>query len=392
MTIKGRASCLLVVGLLGCSAGAPTDSSGFGSDQPASQGGGGNNGAGGTSNGGATGGGTHGDTTNGSGSGGASGGGSGGGSASYSGSSSGGASGPVYSDAAAGNLYDVAAPDASGSTVYTFKMDTFSVAPGAEVYKCQQIGNPFGGKDVDFIYFEGQMSAGSHHFFLFSMDSSTGRTQAAPLGDCLGKGIEFHPFPYGSMQPNFNVGYPEQGMGYHFTHANGLMLNSHYLNSGTTPLTAQVQVKVTVAAPGTVTKYVGTLFLNNSNFTVPANVPQSRPIVYSATTTPLQKNFQILTSISHMHQTATLFTVSANGAPPFYTEKDWNEPKLVTHSPYLSFSAGTSFTWGCTYYNPTSSALTFGDSAVTNVMCIYMAQYYPADPSNPDVISVLNGS
>jgi hypothetical protein len=37
--------------------------------------------------------------------------------------------------------------------------------------------------------------------------------------------------------------------------------------------------------------------------------------------------------------------------------------------------------------------MTFGDSAQTNVMCIYIGQYYPADttsPSYPDIVSVLN--
>jgi hypothetical protein len=30
--------------------------------------------------------------------------------------------------------------------------------------------------------------------------------------------------------------------------------------------------------------------------------------------------------------------------------------------------------------------LTFGDSAQTNVMCIYIGQYYPASATAPDVI------
>jgi hypothetical protein len=46
--------------------------------------------------------------------------------------------------------------------------------------------------------------------------------------------------------------------------------------------------------------------------------------------------------------------------------------------------AGTSITWSCTYVNDTSSPLTFGESAATNVMRIYQGTFYPvADITNP---------
>ena len=48
----------------------------------------------------------------------------------------------------------------------------------------------------------------------------------------------------------------------------------------------------------------------------------------------------------------------------------------------------TPITWDCTYFNNTGAALTFGDSAQTNAMCIYLAQYYPANAQNPDDIAV----
>jgi len=296
--------------------------------------------------------------------------------------------GPVYSDAAVGSLYDSGPPDASGQQVLTLTMDAFVVDPGAEVYKCQQFGNPFG-KNVDLVYYEGKMSAGSHHFFLFSMDPSTMRNQTAPLGDCADKGLEFHPFPYLSQQPNWNVGYPEPKMGYPLVSTNGLMMNVHYLNSGSTPVTAQVSIKITVAAPGTVTTHVGTIFLNNTLFSVPANVPMTSPIAETKTASPLSSDYSIFTSWSHMHKTSVKFTASTNGTT-FYTETNWDSPQVFVHSPYMQMKGGSSITWTCNYYNPTTQALTFGDSAVTNVMCIYLGQYFPANPTSPDIISVLN--
>jgi hypothetical protein len=55
-------------------------------------------------------------------------------------------------------------------------------------------------------------------------------------------------------------------------------------------------------------------------------------------------------------------------------------------------AAGAPIKWTCMYYNPTSQAMTFGDSAQTADMCIYLGQYYPAEgtpssnPNYPDVI------
>ncbi len=54
------------------------------------------------------------------------------------------------------------------------------------------------------------MSAGSHHFFLFNMTSAEAAVEppVGTLGDCAGKGLEFHPFPFLSQQPDWTVSYP----------------------------------------------------------------------------------------------------------------------------------------------------------------------------------------
>jgi hypothetical protein len=365
MTTRAWAPCVLALTLLGCSSGA--GGRGFA----------GNSGSGVSGSGASSG-----DNSGGSITGAA-------GSAATSGFPVAADGGPAYADAPTGSMYDGPPPDAPGQQVVTLTMDPFVVAPGAEVYKCQQFGNPFGGQNVDFVYYEGTMSAGSHHFFLFSMDSTTGRTQAAPLGDCPGLGIEFHPFPYLSQQPKWNVGYPEPGMAYPFVSTNGLMINVHYLNSGSTAITAHASIKITLAAPGTVKTHVGSIFLNNTFFSVPASVPMSMPVAESKSYVPLQADFNIFTSWSHMHRTSLKLSASANGST-FYTETNWDTPPITPHSPYLPMKGGTSITWSCDYYNDQTKALLFGDSAIDNVMCIYIGQYFPADPTNPDIISVIN--
>jgi hypothetical protein len=315
---------------------------------------------------------------------------------------------PVYTDAPAGMLIANAGPPPPSNIDQTLTLtaDAFTVAPGDEVYKCQTFPNPFG-KDVDLIWMDGQMSQGSHHFFLFNLDPTTvqGReataaingtndeTPPTPLHACLGNGIEFHPFPYLSQQPHWIVGYPRPDMGYPLASANALMINVHYLNSSSNPTPVAVKIALSSAKPGVVTTHIGTIFLNNTLLDV-TPTPPSSPQPYAKTWTPgsgqLPSMYSIFTSWSHMHRTAVDFTASVNGKV-FYEEKNWDSPLLYLHTPAMPMNGSDPITWSCSYYNDTESDLIFGDSAINNVMCIYMGQYYPVvDVANPDLIEVLN--
>jgi hypothetical protein len=291
--------------------------------------------------------------------------------------------GPVFTDAAAGSLYDAPAGlDAAVGQTVTLTMDAFTVQPGQEVYMCQLYANPFGGKNADLIMMDGTMSQGSHHFFLFNVGAGVTPSAVQP---CLLGGLEIHPFPYLSQQPHWVVTYPEPGMGYPLSGNSGVMMNAHFLNASSAPLQASVKITLYAAKPGLVTKYVGSLFLNNTSIFI-SPTPVSSPVHVSSTMAPsFSHDYSIITSWSHMHRWGLDFTASAGGTQ-FYEEKQWNEPPLYKHQPYLSVKSGTSITWDCKYYNDTGGTLTFGESQ-NNVMCIYVGQYFPADPNSPDYIT-----
>jgi hypothetical protein len=302
-----------------------------------------------------------------------------------------------YSDAAAGKFYDTSIPDADEAQSVTLTITPFTVPAGDEVYMCQWFANPFG-QDVDIVEIDGQMSSGSHHFFVFNMDPSTLQTTASPLAPCPAAGLEFFPYIYLSQQPNWDVTYPQPNMGYPLVAANGLMMNLHFLNTGSTAIDAQATVTIHTAKPGVVTVPVGNLFLNNQSMSVPANTPESAPIWQSASNTPITTfDYNILQSWSHMHQYGLKFeTILSPSTTPFYTETNWNAPPVTNYWPNpIAVPSGTQITWQCQYYNPTSATMTFGDSALTNVMCIYFGQYYPTVPSTtpgyPDIVNVITG-
>jgi hypothetical protein len=256
------------------------------------------------------------------------------------------------------------------------------------------------------------MSAGSHHFFLFNMTGAEAIVEppVGTLGNCAGAGLEFHPFPFLSQQPSWTVNYPSDGngkpMGYPLVGANYLMINVHYLNTSAQTITANVSITLTPAKAGVVQTHVGSIFLNQTTMSVPATATMTNP--YHSTMTWLgdpgnvPANYNILTSWSHMHRWGMKFTATT-GNTTIYTETNWDSPNLYIHAPNMTepttatgptspipMVGNPSITWDCQYFNDTGATLGFGDSAKNNVMCIYIGQYYPANPSAPDDIAVLN--
>lgn len=302
-------------------------------------------------------------------------------------------------------------PTADMAQPVTLSVAPFQVAAGAEVFLCQVFANPFGGVNTDILAMHGTMSKGSHHFFLFNVTGVETALEppVGTLGNCAGAGLEFHPFPFLSQSPDWTVNFPFDSngapMGYPLVGQNSLMINIHYLNTGSTAITANVSITITPAKPNVVKTHVGTLFLNQTGISVPSTATMAMP--YEATKTwngdsSLAANYTIFTSWSHMHQWATKFTTTTGGNA-IYTETNWDSPNLFIHFPNMAeppTATGTkslvpmtntqSITWDCTYFNDTGATLTFGDSANKNVMCIYLGQYYPANPTAPDIISAVN--
>jgi hypothetical protein len=288
--------------------------------------------------------------------------------------------GPVFQDT--GPVYigqEGGVPDGEVDQTVTLTMEPITVPAGQEVYKCQDFANPFG-KDVDIVEYEGQMSQGSHHFFVFPLAGLAN----GHVGDCPMQGLEIHPFPFLSQAPHTVLTYPP-GMGSFISSLWGIRLNVHLVNPTASDVTASAQVTMYVGKSGAVTTHVGTIFMNQISIALLGQAPPSAPVPF-ARTCGLPQDVNILSSWNHMHKRATDFKVSASGGAPFYESTVWAEPPMFNHSPPLAFKSGTSITWECDYYNDTGGPLTFGESANKNIMCIYVGQYYPANPANPSIM------
>lgn len=287
-------------------------------------------------------------------------------------SSAGGASSAGGTSSAAGGTSSAGGSDAAGGSgaagapddlAHTFTLDTFTVDPGGEVYRCQNFANPFGA-DVEIQKFESHMAPGSHHLLFFYKDGATD----GPLETC--SGLEFTATPYGTQQPDDAIEYPA-GVAALIKAKSGFRIQSHYLNTTASPITASVKVTLHQAKPGSVTAHAGELFMPNLNIMV---APHTTQVVTKTCKVPLDMN--VMFAASHMHQHGKHFTGSIAGTE-VYATNTWDAPKPALFSPEFVAKKGDAVTFSCTFQNDGDTTLTFGESALTNEMCIFTAQFYP---------------
>ena len=264
------------------------------------------------------------------------------------------------------------AGDSDTAYSVTLVSDELTVPPNTEVFKCQDFANPFHGEQVDVIKHESHMPVGSHHVLLYFKTNAT----SDALQDCTG--LEAYPFQYVAQSPDFSMSYPP-AIGATIPTSIGFRMNMHYLNTTATPIKAQDQITMYVAKSGVVTQHAGTIFFQQISIKVPAT---GQPYA-STTSCNVTQDVNLLSADSHMHQRATEFLATANGQTLYHTTA-WSDPTLQVYAPPIHLASGTPITWSCTYTNDTGSPLTFGESAATNVMCIYQGTFYPvADVTSP---------
>jgi hypothetical protein len=257
------------------------------------------------------------------------------------------------------------APDPPGTVALI--MDSFTLQPNQEVYRCQNFDNPFGGKDTAVQRFVGDMAQGSHHLHVYHMTEGTSRT----IEDCSFS--DFHPLIFGSAQPHLEMQYKE-GMAVKVLGSQGLRIQVHYLNTRSEALQAQAVVKLSPVDASTVTKWVSELYLNRVGLQIPVGMQSV------ATTCSIASNYGpigIVGSYAHMHKRGTRFTAKTSTGVTLIDVNDW-EAAPVVNDPPVMLQPGESITWTCSYNNDTGGTLTFGESAQTNEMCIYLGRFFSA--------------
>jgi hypothetical protein len=254
--------------------------------------------------------------------------------------------------------------------------DSFQVAPGAEVLKCQNFDNPFAGKDTAVGRIVSDMTAGSHHLQLYNLTEGTSRT----IEDCPGS--DFHAMIHAASHPHAETLYPA-GMAIEMKGATGLRIQLHYINSGSDPITASASLKFSPVDATTVTKWAASIYLNRIALTVPPGMGQM-----VSTNCSIPANYGqigLIGAASHMHSRGVHFVAQTSTGVKLLDDTTWNEPPYYAYNPPVMLNPGDSISWTCTYDNNTGMTLVFGNSAITNEMCIFTGLYYSLNASDTQI-------
>ena len=276
-------------------------------------------------------------------------------------------SSPAAPAADAGPLSGAADAGPPAGVPATFVADGFDIPPGGETFRCQDFDNPFG-RDVAVISSEAFMTVGSHHMFLFV----TTESKHGSLVEC--NGLSFGPNVHASQQSQSRIDYPK-GIGRFVSGGSGFQLMVHYLNSSTDVIHAAVATTLHTTDPANVPILASGIFANTLSIDIPAH---SKATVKHSCGIP--KDVHLMGASSHMHSHGVHFVARTSDGQLLYETNQWAEPEPWNFDPPRLLRGGSTIDVSCDYDNQTGSALSFGESAATNEMCIFTGLYYPASP------------
>jgi hypothetical protein len=257
----------------------------------------------------------------------------------------------------------------------------FDLQPGQEVYKCYHVAVP---STAEFPVgeWDGQMSAGSHHFILYRTGSDTVASGTLTDGACT-QGFGGSTWLYTQGSPRNHLKFPD-AVAMTLAANERITFDMHYINTTSSVIHARVLLNVN--------KVVGDKFQKADaqiSFNVGIIVPPHGTQTVSGDCTPVAgaKYFVMQT---HTHKHATLAVVNRKLAGGMMGEElvrtlDWENPSAhIWHAePFLTFEKGETFHYSCSYQNDSDNTVTVGISADTNEMCMAEAYFFPASASTP---------
>jgi Copper type II ascorbate-dependent monooxygenase, C-terminal domain len=224
----------------------------------------------------------------------------------------------------------------------------------------------------------------SHHFaiFLYEGDDPAG----IPRGPfdrpgCAGVGDQVvSPILAFVQRAEQTIRFPS-GVAVRLAPHQRLLLNSHYLNGGTEPVTIDVAVNFVAARKRTVRHHARSFQLGTFDIDVP---PGQTGNASAAWVTPFPMNVVWLSTHSHKHTESVDVDLIRQGVvgPLELETLVYSSPTVNLYPTPLRLEAGDGFRWTCNYLNDTTRTLTFGVTS-NDEMCFTVGFFYPDDDAAP---------
>jgi hypothetical protein len=260
---------------------------------------------------------------------------------------------------------------------YQIQTTNFDLNPGDEVFRCfhSTLAND---SELDVGHWESQMSAGSHHFILYTADTdATPNSTLSPNG-CGTGGVASSTWLYTAGSPHWHLPYP-QGVAVPLAAHQKIVFDMHYINTGTEPVHAHVTLNIEKVKSAEFQR-AAPLVSFNSQIAIPPNGMQT---VGGDCTPPSGVSFVLMGTHTHRRGIDASITRKLAGGQlgeELVHTTNWDAPAAVLwlNEPYLTFAPGEKIHYSCTYQNDRSQVTTVGSSAANNEMCMAITYYFPA--------------
>jgi len=273
---------------------------------------------------------------------------------------------------------DLAPPASADGFQVVLKSGAVTIQPSSEAYYCYYKTIP-GNAAIDVGAFQSWMSKGaSHHFITYQ--ATTASAADGTLQQCPGVAGKWVYATSVSGQI-IELKMPD-GVGLNMSAGTQLILNMHFANTSSKPLSPVVKLNVLYAK--NVQYQAGTMVSFNAGIRVPAAGPTGpgTQTVSGRCTAPVGSKFFAITSHTHKHATVTdVNFVNGGQTQNVVHTTDWESPDVgLFYAPdFLQVkSTSDSFTYSCSYVNMTNQTVLVGETAATNEMCMAIGYYFPA--------------
>ncbi len=273
------------------------------------------------------------------------------------------------------------------------RLSPITIAPGTEREVCQLVTLPksraFDAREIDIAMPSGQQY-GSHHFAVFLYQGEN--PDNVPSGPfdrvgCAGVGDQIvSPILAFVQRARQRTRFPAS-VAVALGARQRLLLNAHYINASTEPVTIDVAVNLRAARRRAVRHHARSFQLGTFDINVP---PGTSGSASGSWITPFPMNVVWLSTHSHKHtQSVDVGLLRQGGAAVQELETvSYAEPTVNVYRSPLRLESGDGFRWTCHYRNDTSHRLRFGATS-DDEMCFTVGFFYPDDddaplPSVPD--------
>jgi hypothetical protein len=264
-------------------------------------------------------------------------------------------------------------PSSNGNQL-EFSTGNFDIKSG-DNFECFYTST-YSKEELSVIGSSGHQQLGGHHIVVYYTDVPR-EPQHHPCVDS--EMVSWHQIA-GSGGDGKETLYLPDGFGLKVPEGKQLVIQSHYINTAGVGRTVRDDVTLELGKPADVRYYVNYLVTDDETFEVAPKSPGK-----SATECTLDRDFDIILGLPHMHEwgrTYSLDAVGADNSTRTIIEQDtWDASfagappvQYYTEQDPLHFAKGTKLRQTCNWENDTTEPIVF-----PREMCLAFFYYYPGD-------------